>query len=79
MLHYVDLDEQGQGADSDKERQELAKQLIESGDPEFVKLGKKIQNFTTMEEFDEIMASLMEFQQKYDMEKIMGDETKQDM
>ena len=69
MLHFVDLGEQAHG-DLEKDRQELAKQLLESNDPDIVKIGEKIQNFAGMEDFEGIITSLMEFNQKYDKKDI---------
>ena len=45
----------------------MAKHLIESGDPEVIKIGEKIKTFQAMEDFDTILESLLEFNEKFDL------------
>ena len=52
--------------DFEREKEALAKQFLESGDPEVIKIGEQIRNFTGVEDFETILTSLVEFNQKYE-------------
>lgn len=60
--------------DFEKERDWLVKQLIDSGEPEYIKIGEKIKSYDGIEDIEGILSSLIEIQENFE-----GEVQKQDL